>query len=180
MNFKGTNKAAHMADGTVILMLERRDNVVLPCFVDAADWPKVRGYRWSVHEKKTALYAETKSNGTKMRLHKLLVPGAEQVDHEDGNGLNNRRSNLREATNSRNNANKKKGAGSSSRFKGVNWQKHTQKWRAEIRVNGVNYSLGYFTSEEDAARAYDAAALQHFGEFAKVNFPAVEELREAA
>src|SRR5206468_12391415 len=64
----------------------------------------------------------------------------------------------------RNIANAKKLAGTSSCFKGVSWRQDSHKWRAEITHHGVHYYLGRFDREEDAARAYDSAQLQHFGE----------------
>lgn len=172
MSYKGPNKSAHIADGTVIVVLERRDGTVLPCFIDAADWPKVRGYRWSVQDNKHTLYAGTMMEGRKMFLHRLLLPEAEQVDHRDLNGLNNRRNNLRPATHTENQRNRSKRVdGITSQFKGVCIHKKSNKFQVHIRVNTKRLFLGYFTNEEDAAHAYDVAALKYHGEFAKLNFP---------
>ena len=101
-----------------------------------------------------------------------MLPDAEMIDHRDGNGLNNRHTNLRPATDSQNQANKRKPKnGVTPSFKGVFWHGRDMKWAARIRVNGKRKYLGYFHSEVEAARAYDAVALLHFGEFAKLNFP---------
>jgi len=95
-----------------------------------------------------------------------------KVDHEDHNGLNCQRYNLRVATNAQNNMNQKKRSdGLSSKFKGVCWHKRYVKFQADIRLNGKSKFLGMFVSELDAALAYDAAAREHFGEFALCNFP---------
>jgi hypothetical protein len=181
---KKPNKYAHLADGTVMVMLERRDGSVLPGFVDAGDWEKIRGHRWSAH-KRGMFYVITnvsKGEGKKatLSMHTLLLPDAEVVDHRDGNGLNNRRTNIRAATQLQNMQNQRKQkSGTTSQFKGVYWHKATNKWAARIGVNGRQRYLGLFTSEVEAARAYDTKALQHFGDFSKTNFVQNTQLKAA-
>lgn len=106
---------------------------------------------------------------TTQLMHKILT-GWPQTDHINGDGLDNRRTNLRPVTAGQNVANSRKGKWS-SRYKGVSWCKRTKRWRANIMVDGRQPSLGYYDVEEDAARAYDAAARRHFGEYAALNFP---------
>ncbi len=104
-------------------------------------------------------------------MHSVLT-GWPLTDHVNGNGLDNRRCNLREATRATNNYNsRKRSTPSTSRFKGVHWDRRVGRWRALIRLDRHNHSLGYHTDEVAAALAYDAAARHHFGEFAAVNFP---------
>jgi len=91
------------------------------------------------------------------------------TDHCDGNGLNNQRHNLRPAARSQNNQNGHKRAACSSKFKGVSWDKKAAKWRAYIRVNAHLRHLGYFQDEQQAATAYNEAAVCLFREFAKTN-----------
>lgn len=93
-----------------------------------------------------------------------------EIDHRDHDPGNNRWVNLREATRSQNTQNTTSHAGSSSKFLGVGWCKQTQRWRAKISVLGRAISLGRHQEEEAAARAYDRAALRHFGPFANLNF----------
>ena len=143
------NKAVHLSDGVTVIYIERKGRV-LPCLIDTADYELVRSHRW---------YA---------LKGRLLPPDAKQVDHEDGNGINNQRHNLRPATTSQNAANRRRVA-SVRKYRGVHWREDRRKFRAIIKVNGKNLQVGYFTNEEDAARAYNAAAVQHFGEFAKLN-----------
>ena len=94
-----------------------------------------------------------------------------RVDHVDGNGLNNQRSNLRPTTQAQNLANQLKRLGVTSKFKGVCWRDRPSPWRATITVDGRQRGLGSFADEEQAARAYDAAALDLFGDRARLNFP---------
>ncbi len=91
------------------------------------------------------------------------------VDHINGNRLDNRKCNLRLATRSQNLQNSRKRTGCSSRFKGVNWLGQNKRWRARIKVFGKEIALGCFISELEAAEAYNKAAKEHFGDFAKLN-----------
>ena len=110
----------------------------------------------------------------RMSMHRIILkaqPG-QQVDHINGNSLDNRRCNLRFANTSQNAANQQKRNGS-SRFKGVAIERRTyslkKRWRARIKLRGKRYNLGYFHTEEEAALAYNQAAQKHFGEFARLN-----------
>lgn len=121
-----------------------------------------------------SFYAERQSpDGKRMTQYLarfLFDPSGESdVDHVSRDSLDNRRSNLRQATRSQNQMNKRPRYGTSSRFKGVSWHKARGKWAAEIRKDGKGVWLGRFAEEEDAARAYDAAAKKHFGEYALTN-----------
>ncbi|MEO1538495.1 MAG: HNH endonuclease signature motif containing protein [Pseudomonadota bacterium] len=91
------------------------------------------------------------------------------IDHKNKDRTDNRFDNLREATRAENSRNRSALAGSSSKYLGVSWCKMNEKWLARIEVNGRQLSLGSFLSEAQAAKAYDAAAVKHFGEFASVN-----------
>jgi len=104
-------------------------------------------------------------------MHRLImdVPDDLQVDHIDGNGLNNRRSNLRLATASQQAANRNRWK-SPRPFRGVRWVAKKKKWRAEISVDGKSQHIGYFHDPILAALAYDERAIERFGEFARPNF----------
>ena len=120
-------------------------------------------------------YAKYRSSGDiTILMHRdlcgLAAGDRRQVDHINGDGLDNRRINLRICTPSQNSANKRKGNGTySSKYKGVSWAKDRSKWDAYIRVNRVLRKLGGFVNEDDAARAYNEAALKAFGGFANLN-----------
>lgn len=91
-----------------------------------------------------------------------------EIDHINGDRADNRLENLREVTRSQNNMNCKP-KGGSSRFKGVTFDKEKRLWAAQIKADGQRKFLGRYSSEEDAAHAYDDAANKHFGEFARLN-----------
>jgi AP2 domain-containing protein len=94
------------------------------------------------------------------------------VDHADGNGLNNQRWNLRVATKRQQQANRgKQRNGRTSQYKGVFWDKSRERWSATIHYDHKTRYLGRYRDEEDAAHAYDLAALESFGSFARLNFP---------
>jgi hypothetical protein len=140
--------------------------------IDAEDASLVAGHSWFALGLKTRRYAATWVDGKQTLLHRhLLKPrGKELVDHINGDGLDNRRSNLRIADRQGNSANSKKSsAKTSSRFKGVSFVPNLWKWRARIRVDGRLYHLGVFRSERRAAITYNRIARRAFGAFALLN-----------
>ncbi len=106
---------------------------------------------------------------TTVLMHREILKEVKEIDHRDCDGLNNRRSNLRPASDFQNACNRSKQEGTSSRFKGVAWNKRKRNWEAYIKVNRKKQYLGNFGDEIDAALAYNKAAIQLFGEFANVN-----------
>lgn len=108
------------------------------------------------------------------RVAWALVHGAwpaGQIDHVNGDRADNRLSNLRIATQRQNNANARKRAGTTSRFKGVSWSKAVRKWGVQFRAEDGKLRTEWHLDEVSAARAYDRLARHHFGEFARLNFP---------
>lgn len=105
------------------------------------------------------------------RLHRVIVGAVrgQKTDHKDGDGLNNRRYNLRVCTQTQNLRNQKLRRSNTTGYKGVVYDKATDKFRAQIGVDGRKIALGSFESPAEAARSYDAAAIKYFGEFAKPN-----------
>jgi hypothetical protein len=140
--------------------------------IDDADLPLVMAAgSWCVSRcSATNVYARTSLGGQMVSLHTYLT-GWPRVDHINGDGLDNRRANLRPVSARQNAQNVRTQASSTSGFKGVNHYKRTGRWRAHITVGGVHRHLGYFDTPEEAALAYDRAALEHFGEYARLNFP---------
>lgn len=150
--------------------LSNSNKVVL---VDTANYGWLNRYNWYLHPKG---YAESRIENENILMHRLILGlrkhDGMQTDHANRDKLDNRRSNLRCATRSQNRANSKKREkeGIRSQFKGVSWTKSTSKWRAVVICNGQSIHLGYFHDEEEAAHAYDKAAIELWGEFAKTNF----------
>ena len=97
-----------------------------------------------------------------------VIAGTSRTDHKNGNTLDNRRDNLRGANGSQNQANRKIGINNCSGYKGVS-QADSGRWRSRIMVNRKEISLGRFDTPQQAAYAYNQAALKHFGEFARIN-----------
>ena len=149
--------------------------------VDDEDEALVRGYSWNALPGKNTMYAKAGVRGSRPQknvyLHRLILnaPKGVQVDHQNRNGLDCRRENIRLASNGQNmwNAIKvriSRGKPPSSRYKGVSKRTNCKNklWQASI---GGHVELGCFDSEEEAACAYDAAAAVQYGEFARLNFP---------
>ncbi len=148
--------------------------------VDDEDFDRVSMYRWYPVTKGRVVYARTylrkkeKNGGKRISMHALLLPVSEgfTVDHVDGNGLNNQRSNLRPATKAQQLQNCPKHNTArklDSAYKGVTEIRGA--WFARLRDRGKLYMEGPFREEYDAAQAYNFMAEEHFGEFARMNTP---------
>lgn len=135
--------------------------------VDAADYELLVGMgAWHARQDRNTWYA---FHGGRP-MHKVLT-GWPQTDHINGNGLDNRRCNLRPATHQQNAGNRRIPSNNTSGYKGVYRTRSTGKWFARIVVNDENVHLGTFDDKVDAALAYDVAAREAFGEYALLNFP---------
>jgi hypothetical protein len=174
-----------MPDHTLPLFSLQEETKEIPlskgfvALVDAADYDFLMQWRWQARrfKKGGGLYAVRTYHGAQDKcfmlfMHRVILNPASgvEIDHIDGNGLNNTRSNLRTATHQQNMYNIGPRSDNASGFKGVSLNKKTQTWQARITVNGKQAHLGCFPSPEDAARAYDKAARVHHGEFAWLNF----------
>lgn len=140
--------------------------------IDAADVALTAGYRWFSHAGRHTVYASRNEKVGERRsmvlLHRVILsaPAGMLVDHIDGDGLNNRRSNLRLATAAENCRNQRLHKDSSSGLKGVSWHESANKWVAQIWANGKNNYLGVFSCPERAHAAYLEAAKKFHGNFA--------------
>ena len=146
--------------------------------IDEQDADLILPHRWFALRDGHTYYANRKSptvdgKRTRIHMHRVILdaPVGMDVDHRDGDGLNNTRENLRLCSRSQNMMNQRL-KGGTSQFKGVHWRKKCAKWQARIQINGKRISLGHFIDEIEAARAYDTAARELFGEFSRTNFGA--------
>ena len=148
--------------------------------VDLEDLPKLSVNRWFAQKRKNGYYAASNTTidgkGKKIYMHHVILGNpvdGKEVDHINGDGLDNRKENLRTCTHRQNiQASRKRNCKASSKYKGVYWETSRKKWRTRItRSDGKKVFLGYFDSELDAANAYDKAATEMFGSFATLNFP---------
>jgi hypothetical protein len=154
-----------LACGVAIIKLTQGFETV----IDDEDLPLVSKHSWCANgQPNGAVYARAKVDGKVIRLHTFLT-GAKETDHWDGDTLNNRRSNLRPCTSSQNHANIGPNKKNTSGYKGVVFIERLRKFRATIGRDRRKRFLGYFPTAEDAALAYNAAAQELFGEFARLN-----------
>ncbi len=144
--------------------------------VDDDQYEALSRHKWCVHNWDGYWYAErgAQRDGRWMteKMHRVIMnaPNGIEVDHINGDGLDNCRANLRLATHAENMYNQRPRRDGTSQYKGIYWDKQHRAWRAQIMVDGHNIYLGDFNDEKDAAHTYDAAARRYFGEFAKTNF----------
>ncbi len=143
--------------------------------IDAEDASLVAGRNWYVMEQSHSAYAARREVGCdgKWRtvyMHREImgVTTSPTIDHRDGDGLNNRRKNLRAATASENQRNQRLSSANTSGFKGVSWDRSKSRWRANIKVNGKLRFLGSFRDIESAVVAYASASAAMHKEFGRI------------
>lgn len=162
-----------------IQIILSQDQAVL---IDAQDYLKVSGLKWFAARTRSGFYAATnirKPDGktTILMMHRLIMdaPKGREVDHKNGDTLDNRRNNLRLCSHADNMHNcKMPQRNKTSRYKGVSYSIYDsrlrrKKWSAYISVNKKTVHLGWFDNETAAAQAYNSAAIRFFGEFARLN-----------
>lgn len=144
------------------------DDEDYPMLVAMGKWFYSAGYAVRSYSYKNT---NDKWSCKQVKMHRLVTnaPKGKSVDHIDGNPLNNQKSNLRICTNAENLRNRGFNKNNTSGYKGVFWHKPRSKWTSKIKVNRASIYLGLFSCRHEAARAYNAAALEHFGEFAFLN-----------
>lgn len=147
--------------------------------IDAADVPLVDGFNWCAEVNARpdgtikAVYARRKDysglKGKTIHMHRLIAgtPDGLETDHEDGNGLNNRKTNLRSATKAQNGRNRGKNANNTSGFKGVSFRKDIGKWMSKIAVDRKQRFLGFFRCPTAAHFAYVRASADVHGEYGR-------------
>jgi len=140
--------------------------------VDDEDFEFLNQFRWCAKKGRYTFYAEraikVDGRNSTQYMHQVIL-NSRNIDHIDRNGLNNQRSNLRLCNQSQNSMNTGKHKNCTSAYKGVYFHKRFNKWASAIRISGKRFHLGYFTSEVDAAKAYNAKAIELFCEFANLN-----------
>ncbi len=153
--------------------------------VDDEDYDMLMQWKWQCNSYGYATRVAYLGGGWRreirqvVAMHRLIMgnPEGMEIDHIDRNPLNNTRQNLRICTHAQNKGNNKLYSipNKSSQYRGVTFSKKKNKWVAQIRAHGQSKFLGHFTSEADAARAYDKAAIEAHGDFANPNFPQESE-----
>lgn len=138
--------------------------------IDVADVALVAPYNWCAHVARKSVYAMRKDGPKSIMLHRFLLGSAagEEVDHKDGDGLNNRRGNLRPATVHQNQYNQRLKSTNTSGVKGVTWRAKNRTWQAVIQVDGKPKYLGCFKELADAAAAYACASAELHKEFSRL------------
>jgi len=144
--------------------------------VDNTDYDWLNEFKWCAVGKKGSFYCvrhvRKKEKTEAFYMHRIILSLNDPsvfVDHRNGNPLDNQRHNLRPCTCAENIYNQKKQKGTSSRFKGVVWHKRDRRWQASIRHLNYQTYLGQFKFQTQAARAYNEAAKEKFGEFSRLN-----------
>jgi len=140
--------------------------------IDDEDFPKICGHAWMANTNNGSnWYAVAKIDGKMVKMHHIIMGRHdEDFDHKDGDGLNNRKINLRPCTSAQNGWNRRKIKKKSSKFKGVHYCRRDKCFRSYIVFHGKKIFAGCFKDETEAAKSYDKKARELYGEFCRTNF----------
>lgn len=140
--------------------------------IDDEDFSSISRWNWSITSTRYYLYAHRRDGRRLVKMHRFILsaPTNKVVDHINGNGLDNRKINLRLCSPAENARNQRKHKNNVSGFRGVSWCKREKKWVAYVAKDGVKKFVGYFKNKKLAALARDQKATSLHGEFAKLNF----------
>lgn len=139
--------------------------------VDNEDFEMVNKLKWYASKTETGFRAQRVYKKQNIFMHRFIMGAVkgQEVDHKNGSQLDNRKINLRFCTRSQNMMNIGRPRHNKSGFKGVSFEEFTGKWKAQIQKDKKNFNLGRFQEKVEAAKAYNRAALEYFGEFARLN-----------
>lgn len=145
--------------------------------VDDEDYEWLMQWKWHIIRGRRKIYAVRKTKDKKsifmhravFERHGIEIPEGMEIDHRNGDGLDNEKNNLRVASRQQNQMNKNGNKNSSSKYKGVSWNTRNKRWHSSIKIKGEKTYLGCLKDEKEAALAYNKAAIIHFGEFANLN-----------
>jgi ribosomal protein S1 len=147
--------------------------------VDDESYEWLNQWKWHAHKGRGTYYARRRDkNRATILMHRVILElddGAIHVDHIDSDGLNNQKANLRPCSVLENRRNSRKVRILGTQYKGVTYEKSSDRYRARITVSGKVHSLGRFQIATEAAEAYNKAAIKYFGEFALINLITNEE-----
>ncbi len=141
--------------------------------VDDDDFDTLNSYSWHIsgYGYASRYTGGGRKNASSITMHRQIMnePNGIGVDHINGNKLDNRKCNLRLASQSQNNMNARPRKNSTSPYKGVYWNEGKNRWTCRLQKENQPVHIGHFLTQRDAALAYNVAALEHFGEFARLN-----------
>lgn len=141
--------------------------------IDDEDYEYLNQFKWHFSSRYAMrkIWLKDEKRYKSIPMHRLILnnPKNLDIDHIDGDGLNNQKSNLRACTHAQNLINRPKQKNNTSGFKGVYWNKWVNKWFASIMVNQKSINLGFCSSKEEAAKIYNDAAIKYFGNYAYLN-----------
>jgi hypothetical protein len=149
-------------DGTILVPLTKGAFAV----IDPVDAERVLAFSWNLS---STGYAHRSGGRGSMHRFILDAPPGWEVDHVNGDTLDNRRSNLRLATHSENMRNSRLSSRNTSGFRGIYRQSDTYRWVARVRVRGATHHIGSFATREEAAAARDRLAQELHGKFVRLN-----------
>lgn len=166
------NKYIHLNNGITKIIITSPKYGINECLIDTEDYKKVKNYNWVISKDRNSFYVVSstyRKTKSQARMHRIIMntPKGMHTDHINHNGLDNRKCNMRDCTNRQNQYNQKPNIGT-SKHKGVTFNKLAKKFKAHIRCGtpSVQMFLGYWNTEEEAAKQYDCAARIIQGEFA--------------